>query len=235
MWSGPRNISTALMRSWGNRSDTSVCDEPLYAHYLAVTGKPHPGAAEVIAHGPTDWRAAVAFLTGDAPAGKPIFYQKHMTHHLLPAMDWTWLGQLTNCFLIRHPREVLASYAKIRGEPELEDLGFLQQAKIFPWVKKHQSGSPLVLEARDVLNDPRHTLGLLCDAVGVRFQEAMMNWAPGLRPTDGVWAKHWYKEVEHSTGFRPYVPRNDPIPDHLRRLYERCLECYEELYDLRLR
>jgi hypothetical protein len=235
MWSGPRNISTALMRSWGNRSDTAVCDEPLYAHYLAVTGKPHPGAAEVIAHGPTDWRAAVAALLGDVPGSKPIFYQKHMTHHLLPDIDREWLGQLTNCFLIRHPREVLTSYVKIIGEPTLEDVGFVQQAEIFAWVRQHQGVLPPVLEARDVLTAPRRTLGLLCEALGVPFEENMLHWPPGLRPTDGIWAKHWYKEVEHSTGFRPYLPRTEPLPARLRPLYERCLECYEQLYAHRLR
>jgi hypothetical protein len=235
VWSGPRNISTALMRSWGNRDDTAVCDEPLYAHYLAATGKPHPGADEVIAHGPTDWRQAVAALTGDAPGGKPVFYQKHMTHHLLPGIDRSWLAQLTNCFLIRHPREVLASYARVVAEPTLEDVGFVQQAEIFDWVRGHQRGTPPVVEARDVLADPRHTLGLLCEAVGVPFRQAMLSWAPGPRPTDGVWAKHWYKEVEHSTGFRPYTPREVRLPDRLAALHDRCLECYERLYAHRLR
>ena len=234
MWSGPRNISTALMRSWGNRADAAVCDEPLYAHYLAVTGKPHPGADEVIARGPTDWRQAVAALTGDVPGGKAVFYQKHMTHHLLPDIDRSWLGRLSNCFLIRHPREVLASYARIVSEPELEDVGFVQQAEIFAWVRAHQGGTPPVVDARDVLGDPRRTLGLLCDALGVGFQEAMLSWAPGPRPTDGVWARHWYKEVEYSTGFRPYTPRDEPVPARLAALYDRCLECYAELYPHRL-
>jgi hypothetical protein len=234
MWSGPRNISTALMRSWGNRDDTAVCDEPLYAHYLAATGKPHPGAAEVIAHGAADWRQAVAALTGDVPGGKRIFYQKHMTHHLLPGIDRSWLGRLTNCFLIRHPREVLASYVKVVAEPELEDVGFVQQAEIFDWVRAHQGVTPPVVDARDVLGDPRRLLGLLCDALGVGFQEAMLSWAPGLRPTDGVWARHWYREVEHSTGFRPYTPRDVELPPHLSAQYERCLECSEQLYAHRL-
>src|SRR4051812_24609438 len=131
MWSGPRNISTALMRAWGNRPDTVVTDEPLYAQYLATTGKPHPGAAEVIAAGETDWRAVVAALTGPVPAGKPVWYQKHMTHHMLPTIDRDWLGRMTNCFLIRHPGEVLNSYAKVVADPTDEDTGFLQQLEIF--------------------------------------------------------------------------------------------------------
>jgi hypothetical protein len=234
MWSGPRNISTALMRSWGNRPDTVVCDEPLYAHYLQATGKDHPGAAEVIAHGETDWRRVVAGLTGAVPGGKAIYYQKHMTHHLLPPIDRGWLGGLTNCFLIRDPREVLISYAKVVARPEPADVGFAQQAEIFAWVRAHQGTAPPVLDARDVLHEPRRTLGLLCEAVGVEFQEVMLSWAPGLRPTDGLWAKYWYKDVQTTTGFRPYTPRTDPVPAHLQDLYEQCLASYEELYAHRL-
>src|SRR5262245_10003150 len=134
MWSGPRNISTAMMRSWGNRDDCAVIDEPLYAHYLAVTHKPHPGADEVIATGETDWRKVVEQLTTDVPGDKPIYYQKHMTHHLLPKVGREWLQKLTNCFLIRHPRQVLASYVKVIETPVLQDTGFPQQTEIFEWV-----------------------------------------------------------------------------------------------------
>jgi hypothetical protein len=235
MWSGPRNISTAMMRSWGNRADTTVVDEPLYAHYLSVSRKPHPAAAEVIAGGQTDWRQVVAGLTGPVPLGKRIYYQKHMTHHLLPDVGRDWLGQVTNCFLLRHPREVLTSYLKIVSEPTLEDLGFVQQAEIFAWARRHQAVMPPVVDARDVLAEPRRLLGLLCDAVGVAFEETMLSWPPGLRSTDGVWARHWYKEVETSTGFRPYRAKGEPVPPQWRVLYERCLECYEQLYAHRLR
>ncbi len=235
MWSGPRNISTALMRSWDNRPDATVTDEPLYSHYLAVTGKPHPGAAEVIAAGETDWRRVAAALTGPVPGGKPVWYQKHMTHHLLPHIDRGWLAGVTNCFLIRHPREVLNSYAKVVAEPTDEDTGFPQQLDIFNWVRDRTGSTPLVVDAADVLRDPRRLLGLLCDAVGVPFTDAMLSWPPGPRRTDGVWAKYWYKEVETSGGFRPYSPRGEPVPERSRGLYERCLACYEALYDQRLR
>src|SRR4051812_25368611 len=176
MWSGPRNISTAMMRSWGNRDDCVVVDEPLYAHYLAATRKPHPGMGEVIAAGETDWRRVVERLTGDVPGGRRTYYQKHMTHHMLPDMNRDWLGKLTNCFLIRDPKEVLASYVKIVETPTLEDTGFPQQAEIFSWVKSHAGRIPPVLDAADVLRDPRRILGMLCDAVGVPFQEAMLSW-----------------------------------------------------------
>ncbi len=229
MWSGPRNISTAMMRSWGNRSDSVVCDEPFYAHYLSVTQKDHPGRDEVIAAGPADWREVVAWLTGDIPDGKNLFYQKQMTHHLLPNISRDWLGSVTNCFLIRHPRDVITSYIKIVPNPSLEDTGFAQQREIFDWVRTHRGIIPPVIDTVDVLNKPRETLGLLCDALGLDFQESMLAWEPGLRPTDGVWAPHWYKEVETTTAFRPYNPKPDQVPPELNELYEQCLECYETL------
>ena len=234
MWSGPRNISTAMMRAWGNRPDTFVCDEPLYAHYLVKTRVPHPGADEVIRSQDNDWQKVVAWLTTHEPPGKTIFYQKHMTHHLLPEIDREWLGRVTNCFLIRHPRDVITSYIKIVPNPTLEDTGFPQQAEIFDWVCTNRGVTPPVVDAVDVLNQPRRTLGLLCDSLGIAFEESMLAWAPGLRPSDGVWAKHWYKEVETSTGFRPYVPKPDRVPDRLASLYAECLEIYERLYALRL-
>ena len=135
MWSGPRNISTAMMRAWGNRADTFVIDEPFYAFYLRATGKEHPGADEVIASGETDWRKVIAQLTGPIPNGKRIFFQKQMAHHLLPEVDREWLVAVSNCFLIRDPREVIASYVKKREDPVLEDLGFMQQAEIFDFVR----------------------------------------------------------------------------------------------------
>ena len=235
MWSGPRNISTAMMRAWGNRDDTAVVDEPLYAHYLWATQKDHPGVAEVIAAGPVDWREAVAQLTGPIPGGKAIHFQKHMTHHLLPHIERTWLGQVAHAFLIRHPREVITSFIKIVPRPLLEDVGFVQQADIFAWVRAHTGKVPPVVDAKDVLDHPRRTLGLLCDALGVPFRESMLSWAPGLRATDGVWARHWYKEVETTTGFKPYTPKPDQVPETLGELHRRCLECYEGMYEARLR
>jgi hypothetical protein len=235
MWSGPRNISTAMMRSWGNRDDCVVVDEPLYAHYLSVTRKPHPGIEEVIAAGETDWCRTVGQLTGPIPGGKRICYQKQMTHHLLPEMDREWMGKLTNCFLIRDPREVLASYAKIVETPALEDTGFPQQAEIFAWVCERTGRIPPVLDAADVLRDPRRMLGLLCDAVGINFQESMLCWPPGPRATDGVWAKHWYGEVEKSSGFRAYQPKRVELPERLRALCNECEPYYDLLYSIRIK
>jgi Sulfotransferase domain len=235
MWSGPRNISTAMMRAWGNRGDTSVIDEPFYAYYLERTGKKHPGAAEVIAQGETDWRRIVAELTErPIPSAKHIFFQKQMTHHLLPEIDRAWIVDLTNCFLIRDPREVILSYIKKNPEPKLEDLGFVQQSEIFNFARAQTNSIPPVIDARAVLQDPDRILRLLCDAIGVPFDTAMLSWPPGLRDTDGSWAKYWYEEVARSTSFQPFKPREGNVPDHLREIYERCRECYERLYQHRL-
>jgi hypothetical protein len=239
MWSGPRNISTAMMRAWGNRADTAVIDEPLYAYYLERTGKNHPEAAEVIAQGETDWRKVVRKLTGPLPESRHkgpshIFFQKQMTHHLLPEIDRGWMVDLTNCFLIRDPREVILSYIKKNPDPELEDLGFVQQCEIFEFVRERTNSIPSVVDAKDVLENPERILRQLCDAVGVGFDKAMLSWPPGLRETDGIWAKHWYDAVARSTSFEPYKPREGNVPDSLRGIYEQCRECYEQLYQNRL-
>jgi hypothetical protein len=234
MWSGPRNISTAMMRAWGNRTDTFVIDEPFYAYYLSATGKEHPGGDEVIASGGTDWRTVIAQLTGPIPNSKRIFFQKQMAHHLLPEVDREWLGSITNCFLIRDPREVIASYVKKRDDPALQDLGFVQQVEIFDFVRTRVKATPAVLDARDVLENPERMLRLLCDAVGVAFSESMLSWPPGLRETDGIWARHWYGEVAKTTSFQPYRPNHAKVPAHLQEIHHRCRECYERLYEYRL-
>jgi hypothetical protein len=234
MWSGPRNISTALLRSWGNRPDTFVCDEPLYAHYLFKTGIPHPGADEVIRHQEKDWRKVIAWLTGDVPDRKTIFYQKHMAHHLLPEIDRGWLDQVTNAFLIREPREVVTSFVRVAGEPRLEDTGFPQQLEIFSLVRQRTGRVPPVVDARDVLEDPARLLRLLCEALDVDFTEAMLSWPAGPRPTDGVWAKYWYDAVVKTTSFQPYQPKNEPVPPHLANLLEQTQGLYLQLYEHRL-
>jgi hypothetical protein len=235
MWSGPRNISTAMMRAWGNRRDTFVVDEPFYACYLKQTRADHPGAEEVVARGETDWRKIVAHLTGDVPGGRRIFYQKQMTHHLLPEIDRSWLGGVTNCFLIRDPADVIVSYIKKNNDPTLEDVGFIQQADIFDWVCEHTGRTPAVIDANDVLENPERVLRLLCEAVDVEFTEAMLSWAPGLRTTDGIWAKHWYNEVATSTGFRkPGRTKVASVPERLRNIHDASQECYERLYRHRL-
>jgi len=235
MWSGPRNISTAMMRAWGNRADTAVIDEPFYAYYLKRTGKKHPGAAEIIAGGETDWRKIVAHLTREPiRSGKRIYFQKQMTHHLLPEVGREWIVDLTNCFLIRDPREVILSYIKKNPEPELVDLGFVQQSELFEFMRARTNSIPPIVDARDVLEYPERTLRLLCDAVGVEFDKAMLSWPPGLRDSDGIWAKYWYDDVARSTSFQPYKSREGNVPDRLREIYERCQDCYDRLYKHRI-
>jgi hypothetical protein len=223
MWSGPRNISTAMLRSFGARPDTVVVDEPLYAHYLAVTGLEHPGRADILAGQPTDWRQVAAALTGPLPAGVGVHYQKHMTHHLLPDIGRDWIGRLANAYLIRDPSYVVASYAKVRGAPTLADLGFVQQAEIF----RRYAGP--VVDAADLLRDPAGVLERLCAALGIAFDPVMLSWPPGRRATDGVWAPHWYAAVEASTGFAPYDERPADVPAALRALVEEAQPYYAEL------
>ena len=234
MWSGPRNISTALMRAWENRSDTIVYDEPFYACYLHETGLHHPGTDAIIAANSTDWQTVIAQITGPIPRQKPIWYQKHMVHHILPNMEIGWVQGLTNCFLIRRPREMINSYIKVRPDPTMRDLGIDQQFRIFDFVRSELGITPPVIAARDVLLDPRRQLSLLCTAIGVEFQESMLSWPAGPRTTDGVWAPYWYASVEASTGFAPYKAKEEPVPKHLRRLEAECEEIYREMWQWRL-
>ncbi len=234
MWSGPRNISTALMRSWGSRPDTFVCDEPLYAHYLKRTGVNHPGRDEVMAAHDCDWRRVTAWLTGPVPEGRSVFYQKHMAHHLLPEIDREWIAALRNVFLIRDPDEMLASLSRVLPSPRLEDTGLPQQWELFESERRRTGKVPPVIDARDVLTDPRGALQRLCAALEVRFSESMLTWAAGRRPTDGVWAPYWYASVEKSTRFQPYAPHRRPLEARLARLATECRRHYEKLYNHRL-
>jgi hypothetical protein len=235
MWSGPRNISTAMMRSFGSRPDTAVTDEPLYSHYLKITGVQHPGRDEVLAHHESDWRKVTAALSGPVPDGRAIWYQKHMAHHLLPMIGREWLDALTHAFLIREPDEMLASLVKTYPAAGLADTGLLQQCEIFDRVADRHGRAPPVVLASDVLKDARALLTKLCDALGIPFLPQMLAWEPGRRPTDGIWAPHWYAVDEASTGFQPWRERQIETPPSLRRLLDECRPWYEKLYGLRLR
>jgi len=235
MWSGPRNISSAMMRSWGNRSDTLVCDEPLYAHYLLKTGIPHPGADEVLQSQDTNWRTVVQVLTESTVPGKAIFYQKHMSHHLLPEIERDWLDQVSNVLLIRAPREVVASFTKVAGPPTLDQTGLPQQLDLFHWLQARTGRVPPVIDARDVLEDPARMLRRLCDVLDVTFDAAMLSWPPGPRDTDGVWAKHWYGALERSTSFQPYQPKHESVPAHLAGMLGEAEAIYQQLAAHRLR
>ena len=235
MWSGPRNISTAMLRSWGQRSDTFVCDEPLYAHYLKTTGIDHPGREEVIASQENDWRRVVDWLTGEIPGGKTVFYQKHMAHHLLPVIGRGWLSKVTSVFLIRNPGEMLTSLIRVTPDVGLGDTGLAQQWELFERQRERSGEIPPVIDSRDVLENPHGMLSALCSALDLPFEEAMLSWEPGPRDTDGVWAKHWYDAVEKSTGFAPYRPKADIVPAHLTGLLDECRQVYDRLYAHRIR
>ena len=234
MWSGPRNISTAMMRAWENRGDCAVSDEPLYAHYLAQTGLDHPGRDEVIAAGDTDWRTVTAALIGPVPDARPVWYQKHMTHHLLPDIDHGWIHALTNVFLIRDPDAVVSSYVKTRTTVTPEDIGVPQQLRLFDELADHDGAAPPVIDADDFLHTPEAHLRMLCDRVGVAFTPRMLAWPPGPRASDGLWAPHWYAAVWRSTGFEPALPRATRLDDACERVADACRPAYEKLRRHRL-
>jgi hypothetical protein len=235
MWSGPRNISTAMMRAFENRDDTVVWDEPFYACYLKATGLDHPMASEIIAAYDTDWNAVIARLTGPVPGNAPVFYQKHMTHHILAETPIDWIDRMTNCFLIRNPARVLTSYTDRRAEVTLDDLGFPQQTRIFEHVRARTGTVPPILDADDVLADPRGMLTALCEKTGIAFSEAMLSWPAGPRESDGIWARHWYASVEQSTGFTMARQSRRPVPAEHQDIVAASMPHYQALYDLRLR
>lgn len=222
------------MRAWENRGDCAVWDEPLYPYYLKKTGIDHPGADEVIASGETDWRKVVNQITGPVPGGHPIFFQKHMTHHLLEEIDRGWLDEVSNCFLIRDPREVIASYSRTRANVVIDDVGIVQQAEIFEYVSARSNRAPAVIDARDVLEDPESALELLCAAVGVAFTPRMLSWPAGPRESDGAWARYWYDSVIASTGFKPYQRKSVHLSPELEAMAEACEPHYRKLHHRRL-
>jgi Sulfotransferase domain len=227
VWSGPRNISTALMRSWENRPDCRVVDEPLYAYYLAETGLNHPARDEVIAAGERSWRAVVDELTAPVDG---IYYQKHMTHHLIPQLPRNWIDSLTNVLLIRDPAEVVASYVRSRADVGAEDIGLVQQGELYDQL----GGVTPVIDAADFLRDPEGYLRWLCDHIDVDFTPAMLHWTAGPRPSDGVWAPHWYSAVRASTGFEPYRPRAVDLHGAALEAAERSRPDFERLHAVRV-
>ena len=234
MWSGPRNLSTAMMRSFGSRSDTFVSDEPFYGCFLKSTGADHPMRDEVIAAMDCDWASVMSTLRGDPPDESPIWYSKQMWHHMTGPVGHEDFAGFTHAFLIREPERMIASYLRKREAAAFEDFGLERQAEFFAREAERLGRAPPVIDASDVLRDPERVLSGLCAALGIPWDEAMLSWKPGRRPTDGPWALHWYGAVETSTGFGP--PDDGPVelPDDARRLAERMRSFYEQLARYRI-
>ena len=233
MWSGPRNISTAMMRAFENRPDTVVVDEPLYAAYLARTGIDHPARDEVISSQPIDVEAAVAELFEPLPTGRRIHYAKHMAHHVFRDMDLHWTLGLRNVLLIRDPVEVVASYVRSRESCEPEDIGLPQQGWLMELWDGHGLEVP-ILDAGEFLQAPEAHLRWLCEWLEIPFTSRMLSWPSGPRPSDGVWAPHWYSSVWASTGFEARHPRKTSLSDHDAAVAEACRPIYAALYSRRV-
>jgi hypothetical protein len=229
MWSGPRNLSTALMYAFAGRPDCAVWDEPFYAAYLATTGIDHPMRDAVIAAGIPDPASVAARCIGPNPDGRPLWYQKHMTLHMVPAFDRRFLRDMTNAFLIRHPARVVESYSKKRESPTLADLGFLQQAELFDQVADMTGTAPPVISAESIRQDPRQALARLCATLKIPFTDAMLGWPSGPKSFDGVWAPHWYNAVHASTGFGEPEGHPPDLDASGQRLVDLALPAYERL------
>jgi hypothetical protein len=233
MWSGPRNLSTAMMYAFGARPDFAVVDEPFYAAYLARTGLDHPMRDQIIESQPTDPNTVAATLTGPVPGGKPHFYQKHMTQHMIPGVPRNWFGQVRHVFLIRHPARVVASFGAKYDNPTLADIGFAQQTEIFDELTA-QGIVPLVIDSADIRRDPRGMLARLCAALDLPFDPAMLSWPKGGHPSDGVWAPHWYGAVHASTGFAPAEGPPPTLTGAAGDLVAQALPHYHRLEGLKL-
>lgn len=228
MWSGPRNLSTAMMYSFGARADCAVVDEPFYAAYLDRSGLRHPMQEQILASQPIDPQAVIDGLIGPVPQGRPHFYQKHMTHHMLPGIGRDWMRAVTNVFLIRHPARVIASYAIKRENPTLEDIGVAQQAALFSEVAAWGQ-TPVVVDSFDIRAAPEPVLRRLCSALDLEFDPAMLRWPQGGHPQDGVWAPHWYGAVWASTGFgAPEGPLPEIAPE-LQPVLQAAMPYYEAM------
>jgi hypothetical protein len=232
IWSGPRNVSTALMYSFAQRSDTRVVDEPLYAHYLRVSGAPHPGREEVLAAQENDGSKVVRdVILGESD--RPVVFFKQMAHHLVE-IDRTFLAKTANVILTRDPREMLPSLREQIAKPTLRDTGYAMQTELLEELRELEQDPP-VLDARELQTDPTAVLSKLCGRLGIPFEEAMLSWKRGARPEDGVWAVHWYKNVHRSSGFERYRPKTAPFPPELEALYAECRPHYEALVRLSIR
>lgn len=235
MWSGPRNISTAMMRSFSSRPDCFVSDEPFYGAFLKETGADHPMRDEVMASMETDWFKIAEEMAGDPPDGSALWYQKQMAHHMVGPVAPDDIRNVTHAFLVRDPRLMVASYARKRETVEASDLGVRVVREFFDREADRLGSSPPVVDSADVLADPAGTLSALCDALEIPWTDAMLHWPAGRHPEDGVWASHWYGRVEASTGFEGEEDSELPVLDaHLQAVADACEEDYQAMARFRL-
>ena len=231
MWSGPRNISTAMMRSFSSRSDTYVSDEPFYANYLMRTGIDHPGREEIIESYDTDYDSVISDLQNDIPDNKSIWYQKHMAQHIDPTDNLNWTNNFLNCLLIRNPNEVIPSFLQKSSITDLDELGYSQQLKL---LKYHDYKIPTV-DAKDILLNPKSMLTKICSFFKIEFEKEMLFWNQGSHPQDGIWGKYWYDRLWESTTFSTYKENTSFVDDQYKDLLEKCTIIYNELYKYRIR
>lgn len=234
MWSGPRNLSSAMMRAWENRADTCVVDEPFYAAFLSSSSVRHPMQEQVIASQPTSTVEVIRKnLRNDLSDGHTIQFQKHMTQHIIGEVDVAWFKSVKHAFLIRHPAEVVASYSSKRESVTATDIGFFQQKNIYDLAIKLGFEPPIV-DAADILKNPKGCLTVLCENLDLDFDESMLHWPAGTRDSDGVWAEHWYHSVQHSTGFAPYRKKQVTLNSIEQDIVDRCMPIYNELHNQRI-
>ena len=227
MWSGPRNLSTALMRSFENRKDTYVLDEPFYAYYLKKNGLNHPMKKEIINHYSVSQNKIIKLITSK-PENEKIFYQKHMTQHIIKNTNLDWIRNGYNCFLISHPAKVINSYIKKNSLRNIDDIGFKKQFKIFNKVKKNNLNF-IVINADNILINPKKTIKILCKVLKIRFSKKMLSWPKGKRSSDGIWSKVWYKNVELSNTFSKYRKEKINVPKKYKKIYEESLKYYNQM------
>ncbi|WP_169567883.1 HAD family hydrolase [Sneathiella limimaris] len=235
MWSGPRNISTAMMRSFGSRPDCQPVDEPFYAYYLTETGLNHPMRAEILASQPEDWRQVSSDINAPLPDGKTLRYLKHMTQHMLPDIDLGAFASHKHCFLIRDPRLVIASFSAKYDQVTAEATGFHQQMRLFEYFDQQADHKPVIVEGEDIQKNPSGMLHALCSTLKLSFYPQMLEWEKGRKPEDGVWAAHWYNAVEASTGFAPYQAREATLTPEQEKLARELEPIYLELKSRKLK
>ena len=235
MWSGPRNLSTAMMRSFENRKDTAVLDEPFYAHYLSITGLNHPGRDQILDFQSTNWDEVVEKCTNRNFQEKILSYQKHMAQHNLQGFDISWIKDVQNCILIRDPKHVIASYQNKYPIQDERYLGYIQQAEIIEFLEKENSTIPPIIDAHDILKNPESMMKKLCKVLDIAFYPSMLSWPKGARDSDGVWGPYWYKGVYDSTGFKPYTEKEVSLNNNLTDIYKSCNEYYDSFYKRRIK